>query len=356
MMFSYENVCKTSMRDSYYCRSPLTFMNRELNVVQVEELKCERDIPKEDELPAGAILAPISIVVILLIVILLVFCASKNRRLRTKQRQFGRMGHTNMNDEHVVASGGVNAKNIIKNDAAILCHVNSQKWVIDIMLPTLKQKPQQSKLRCEKLYIDVFTIKSQVKNEKLRRCVEQNRRVVVIITEEFAQSDACIFCLEAIYTQTRRHRKDGVVLVVLDSIPWGAMPQPLKVLMAEKTFIQYPVEDVGRQTFYFWDALRASIYADQLEKIDEKPSGRQLTQLEGPNAETVIGPSGGDGKSEKEFDQGDHLDDIYDGIDLMKKQIIEKRDQNQIGKCSSYSFHLHCSRPILISSNYLRLT
>jgi len=102
--------------------------------------------------------------------------------------------------------------------------------------------------------------------------------------------------------------------------------------MAEKTFIQYPVEDVGRQTFYFWDALRASIYADQLEKIDEKPSGRQLTQLEGPNAETVIGPSGGDGKSEKEFDQGDHLDDIYDGIDLMKKQIIEKRDQNQIGK------------------------
>ena len=159
MMFSYENVCKTSMRDSYYCRSPLTFMNRELNVVQVEELKCERDIPKEDELPAGAILAPISIVVILLIVILLVFCASKNRRLRTKQRQFGRMGHTNMNDEHVVASGGVNAKNIIKNDAAILCHVNSQKWVIDIMLPTLKQKPQQSKLRCEKLYIDVFTIR-----------------------------------------------------------------------------------------------------------------------------------------------------------------------------------------------------
>ena len=28
---------------------------------------------------------------------------------------------------------------------------------------------------------------------------------------------------------------------------------------------------------------------------------------------------------------GDHVDDIYDGIDLMKKQIIEKRAENQIG-------------------------
>lgn len=31
------------------------------------------------------------------------------------------------------------------------------------------------------------------------------------------------------------------------------------------------------------------------------------------------------------FHLGDHVDDIYDGIDLMKKQIIEKRAENQIG-------------------------
>ena len=114
--------------------------------------------------------------------------------------------------------------------------------------------------------------------------------------------------------------------------------------MAEKTFIQYPVEDVGRQTFYFWDALRASIYADQLEKVDEKPAMNQTTHLE-TTATTAI--TGVDEKSVKEFDQGeksfeimivnfsftgDHVDDIYDGIDLMKKQIIEKRAENQIGK------------------------
>ena len=213
----------------YACNMPLLWSGKSLNLIQIPELVCEREKIDEDNLPFMSIAAPISIVVILLVVILVVYCASKNRRTRSKQRQFGRMGHTNKHEEHVVASGGAAAKNIIKNDAAILCHVNSQKWVIDIMLPTLKQKPQQTKLRCEKLYIDVFTIKSQVKNEKLRRCVEQNRRVVIIITEEFARSDACIFCLEAIFTQTRRHRKDGVVLVVLDPIPWDSMPQPLKV-------------------------------------------------------------------------------------------------------------------------------
>ena len=71
--------------------------------------------------------------------------------------------------------------------------------------------------------------------------------------------------------------------------------------MAEKTFIQYPVEDVGRQTFYFWDALRASIYADQLEKVDEKPAMNKTTQLEGVNG-TVM--AGNDEKSVKEFDHG----------------------------------------------------
>ena len=72
--------------------------------------------------------------------------------------------------------------------------------------------------------------------------------------------------------------------------------------MAEKTFIQYPVEDVGRQTFYFWDALRASIYADQLEKVDEKPAMNQTTHLVGMTATTAM--TGNDEKSVKEFDQG----------------------------------------------------
>ena len=31
------------------------------------------------------------------------------------------------------------------------------------------------------------------------------------------------------------------------------------------------------------------------------------------------------------FHSGDHVDDIYDGIDLMKKQIIEKQAGNQMG-------------------------
>ena len=240
-----------------------------ISQIRMDDLICE-NLEDEDKLPVSAVLAPISIIVILAIVILVVFCASKNRRSRAKTKDY--RGHKNIgNGEHIVTSGGANAvKNLVKNDAAILCHVNSQKWVTDIMLPTLKQKPQQSKLRCDKLYIDVFTIKSQVKNEKLRRCVEQNRRVVIIITEEFASSDACLFCLQAIYDQTRRHRKDGIVLVVLDPVPWTSMPHPLKLLMAEKTFIQYPVEDVGRQTFYFWDALRASIYADQLDQVSSK--------------------------------------------------------------------------------------
>ena len=292
--------------------------------MKLDELICE-NLQEDDKLPVFAILAPVSIIVILAIVIIVVFCASKNRRARNKLKDFGGRGHVRLgHTEHVVASGGAAAKNIIKNDAAILCHVNSQKWVTDIMLPTLKQKPQQSKLRCEKLYIDVFTIKSQVKNEKLRRCVEQNRRVVIIITEEFASSDACLFCLQAIYDQTRRHRKDGIVLVVLDPVPWASMPHPLKLLMAEKTFIQYPVEDVGRQTFYFWDALRASVYADQLEQVPDNDEGA------GKTTKITLGGGEVDAKSEKEYDEGDHVDDIYNGIDLMKKQIIEKSQEKTV--------------------------
>ena len=132
-----------------------------MQTLKPEQLICENKVD-EDKLPIWAVLAPVSIIVILAIVITFIFCTSKNRRSRNKMKAFGGRGHVRLgHDEHVVASGGA-AKQIIKNDAAILCHVNSQKWVTDVMLPTLKQKPQQSKLRCEKLYIDVFTIKSQV--------------------------------------------------------------------------------------------------------------------------------------------------------------------------------------------------
>ena len=33
---------------------------------------------------------------------------------------------------------------------------------------------------------------------------------------------------------------------------------------------------------------------------------------------------------EKEYDQGDHVDDIYNGIDLMKKEIIEKTKEKTV--------------------------
>ena len=35
-------------------------------------------------------------------------------------------------------------------------------------------------------------------------------------------------------------------------------------------------------------------------------------------------------KVEKEYDQGDHVDDIYNGIDLMKKEIIEKTKEKTV--------------------------
>jgi len=191
----------------YKCQIPRLLGNLNLLRLTQDKLVCEND-QDENEFRYLSILAPISIVVILGIVVAVVFCTSKNRRQRMKMKELGGRNRVGVGDR-VITSGGVAAKNlnIVKNDAAILCHINSQKWVTDVMLPTLKQKPQESQLRCEKLYIDVFTIKSQVKNEKLRRCVEQNKRVIIIITTEFASSDACLFCLQAIYDLTRRNRK-----------------------------------------------------------------------------------------------------------------------------------------------------
>ncbi|CAG5113641.1 Oidioi.mRNA.OKI2018_I69.chr2.g7731.t1.cds [Oikopleura dioica] len=303
-------------QNTYKCQIPRLLGNLNLLRLTQDKLVCENE-KDENEFRYLSILAPISIVVILGIVVTVVFCASKNRRHRMKMKDLSGRNRIGVGDK-VVTSGGVAAKNlkIVKNDAAILCHINSQKWVTDIMLPTLKQKPQESQLRCEKLYIDVFTIKSQVKNEKLRRCVEQNKRVIIIITTEFASSDACLFCLQAIYDLTRRNRKDGIVLVVLEPIPWNSMPHALKILMAEKTFIQYPVEDVGRQTFYFWDALRASIYADQLEQVTKVEEGR-TTRL----------TTADDG--EENYDDENEVDDIYNGIDQMKQQILEKSTNQQ---------------------------
>ena len=34
---------------------------------------------------------------------------------------------------------------------------------------------------------------------------------------------------------------------------------------------------------------------------------------------------------DKEYDQGDHVDDIYNGIDVMKQKIIEKAKETSLG-------------------------
>jgi len=52
---------------------------------------------------------------------------------------------------------------------------------------------------------------------------------------------------------------DAVIVVVLDALDWSELPDTLQVVMAEKSFVQYPDKDRERQEFYFWDTLSSLI-------------------------------------------------------------------------------------------------
>merc|ERR1711879_277981 len=147
--------------------------------------------------------------------------------------------------------------------------------------------------------------------DKLKKYIDGNRCVVVTITRKFLADDNALDSLQIIYDTCRDTAREKLLIILIDAIPWNGLPRVLQQLIAEKNFIQYPLEQASRQLFYFWEAVRNEILR----------SASQVGALK-KNSNFDEGSDSGPGSPKKGTlkHTQDYLDDIYRGISELRAE------------------------------------
>nr|XP_039269618.1 uncharacterized protein LOC120344455 [Styela clava] len=285
----------------YACTFPLKLKGKPLMTLDLDEVVCGED----GSINIWAIAAPASLgLIIILIVIVIVVAFRRDAKKRAKLRAERGIVDDESDKEscsccckcccrkkegnytrHVTkdsrrnfdyASDTLVRKNALLNDAAILCNTKDQKWIINKMIPEVHRYreegfSQSSKKKLNvpprKLNMNVFTIGQSIKIERLSKCIDSNRKIVLVITHNFVEEEPCILVLNIIRERMVRDPKDSVILLILDAIAWSTMPQCLQFLMVEKTFVQFPQDGRGRQEYYFWDSVCSNMYSNSLRML-----------------------------------------------------------------------------------------
>ena len=120
-----------------------------------------------------------------------------------------------------------------------------------------------------KLFFDVLIIKQKIKPDKLSKYIDNNRRLVLVITKKFIQDENAIKALQVIHDTCKGNIKESVLTVLIDALEWREIPDILKNLLCDKNYIQYPLEGKTRQLMYFWEAVRYELLRVGMHKTSE---------------------------------------------------------------------------------------
>ncbi|XP_003773361.1 toll-like receptor 6 [Sarcophilus harrisii] len=95
--------------------------------------------------------------------------------------------------------------------------------------------------------------------ENIINCIEKSHKSIFILSPNFIQSEWCHYELYFAHHKLFREGSDNLLLVLLEPIPQCTIPtryHKLKVLMAQRTYLEWPKEK-SKQVF-FWANIRAA--------------------------------------------------------------------------------------------------
>ena len=351
---------------SYTCDSPNTFAGKPLiHLADYKQLPCSglnfgpngqnfgpKISDKEDDFPLIAIWAPVSLFLFIGLIISSIVVVRRKRMARAKQRAMiekvnnENRQNTIKREKHKMEQQGTSLspenQSAILGDAAIICVENDRNWVLSTLMMELKKASEWKEFKDKhKLFFDVLVIKQMIIQEKLKKFIDENKRIVVVLTREFLSDDNAINCLVIINEVMKKQCKESVLMILIDPIAWNGLPSVVQKLLCEKNFIQYPLEKEPRQLIYFWEAvrnellragnifetaLRESLQSGEVKSspvtpVKETETQRQNIREMNPGAfndllktnETSI-------EGSKLVHTQDYVDDIYQGINQMKEE------------------------------------
>lgn len=258
----------------YACSVPLEFKGRPLLTLDMNSLVCE----KEGSVNIVAIAAPTSLGFIILLVVIVIVIAMRQDKKRIAKKRAQRLasglgaGHRNeaftLNLTQPYMDTTLERKRCL-GDAAILCHSLNQTWVTDRLLPEIRRHGDSTPTsvnaenatidrNAKRLVLNVFTVGKNIKIDRLSKCIDSNKRLLIVVTHNFIEESSSLLLLNIIRERSINNAEDSIIILVLDAIAWSSMPQSLKFLMVEKTFFQYPQDP--RNDSSFWEVLCPYLY------------------------------------------------------------------------------------------------
>jgi len=96
--------------------------------------------------------------------------------------------------------------------------------------------------------------------ENIVECVDKSRKIVIILTQKYLESQWCLFELNLAYHRLLEARRTSFVLVLMEHIPNSMRTKVLSYLMRSRTYLEWPGESAtASEKKRFWNQLRASL-------------------------------------------------------------------------------------------------
>ncbi|CAH1783725.1 unnamed protein product [Owenia fusiformis] len=162
--------------------------------------------------------------------------------LRRSRRR--RNGYTELND----TIGGR-----YQYDGFVSYNGESQKWVIDYMLPNMEQS--QDDVNFKICFDGRDFIPGKYIADNIIDSIQQSRKLIFVITEKFIKSQWCGFELEMANLRQFDEKRNLVVLIFLEAIPKKKLPRKIRLLMKHMTYIEWDKENARAQSL-FWKKLK----------------------------------------------------------------------------------------------------
>ncbi|XP_058049811.1 toll-like receptor 6 [Ahaetulla prasina] len=129
-------------------------------------------------------------------------------------------------------------------------------WVKCELIPNLEKEEGSLRIcQHERNFIPGKTIM-----ENIIDCIEKSYKSIFVLSPNFVQSEWCHYELYFAHHKLFSENADGLILILLESIPAYIIPAryyKLKALMAKRTYLEWP-EDKRKHAF-FWTNLRAAL-------------------------------------------------------------------------------------------------
>lgn len=136
----------------------------------------------------------------------------------------------------------------------------NRNWVLDEFIPNVEKRESINVCLHERDFQVGFGIL-----ENIVSCMDRSRCLLLLISENFLQSQWCQFEMNLAQHRLLETRREKLIVVLLEDIPAQKQPKTLKYLMRTKTYIKWPQNGSGEDKQLFWKRLKKAIISSKWE-------------------------------------------------------------------------------------------